>query len=1231
MKISLSAKISFFAALLTLFTATAVGYVVYHGGNELLIEQAMNDVSRDLERQGFKMTAKIEALEADVSFLTRTPPIQALIRTKDGSVDTIDNSSTQDIWKKRFASILKSLLEEKPQYLQAQYIGIADEGKEIVRVDRDGNHIHRVREDRLQSRGQALYFQNTIKYKTGNIYVSPIELNKEQGKILKPFTPVLHVAMPIFDERNYDIFGIIIIKLDMKHVFLESQSSAPKGSQLYITNNKGDFLIHSDMKKAFGFEFDKTYKIQDDYPELASIFDTSDIDWVSGDTSISLTKDDKALKFLKVSFDMLDQNHFAGFALETPYEVVIAQALALRNRSIILSLVLIVCSMAIGLFMAGYITRPIRKIIIAAESFAKGQYDGVDLPLKSKDEIGRLAHTLKSMAEQIEARTEEIKINEERSLSIINASIDTIITIDEKGIIQSFNSAGEEMFGYSAKDVIGQNVKILMPDPHSHQHDGYLHNYLDTGEKKIIGIDREVEALKKDGSVFPINLAVGELSVGEQRMFVGSIRDITDRKEIEAKIQKYTTELEASKLEAENANHMKSEFLAMISHEIRTPMNGILGVTDLLLETPLSAKQLNYAKTVSNSADSLLTIINDVLDFSKIEAGKMELEEIPFDLMTLSEDVAILLAVRAKDTALELVLRYKPGTPQHLIGDPGRIRQVICNLIGNALKFTKKGYIILTIEECDDGKNAPAGRKYLKVSVEDTGIGIPKDAQEKIFDKFSQVDTSTTRKYGGTGLGLSICQAMAKSMNGEVGFESEEGKGSTFWFTMALAEDTAEHTPLPAPEVLKGLKVMIVDDIEANKILLEEYLTGTLGMICETGLEVDVVLSRLRQATKDGENFDLVLMDYLMPDTNGVELTKKITTDKDIADMPVIMLSSGGVEGGDLSEEGVGFSGFMTKPLRIRDMTQLFAYICDEYHNKGNKDVFATLDDLNPGRSAALEYRNIKFKQPKILLAEDSRVNQTFALEVLESVGCLPELAVNGKQAVKMAKEGKFDLILMDCEMPEMDGFEATSAITKMKENGSIPEAPIVALTAHDSSKTYKKCFESGMCDYVGKPMRKNQLLRVLAKWLPDFIEKQADESFKGKHVLLVEDNHTNQMMAEEMLEEFGFKITVARNGKLAVEAVEKESDKFDVILMDCQMPKMDGFEATRLICAMKEDGKVSKNLPIIALTANAMKDARDKCIEAGMDDYLSKPVRKEELRRSLEKWILKEKTGDSE
>lgn len=710
------------------------------------------------------------------------------------------------------------------------------------------------------------------------------------------------------------------------------------------------------------------------------------------------------------------------------------------------------------------------------------------------DEVGKPYKIVKFVADITNRKAAEAALREReaRISAIVDATVDGMILIDDKGVVQTFNPACEKIFGYSASDVIGKNVKMLMPDPYRVEHDGYLKNYHQTGQKKVIGIGREVSGQREDGSVFPLELSVVEISGDGKKLYSGILRDITERKTAQEKLKRFAEEmeiknkeLESAREQADHANKMKSEFLATMSHEIRTPMNGIIGMTELLLGSQLNAKQREYIHTVMSSAEVLLTIINDILDFSKIESGKMEIESIPFDFRSLLEETCDLMSVKSREKGVELVFRYIPGVVSSVVGDPIRIRQLVMNLVGNAIKFTEKGRILIAVEQlpsqAKDHKNV-----ILKVSVSDTGIGIPKDMQDKLFEKFAQLDTRTTRKYAGTGLGLAITKQLVNLMGGEIGFESEEGKGSTFHFTMhlqAFGEQLVEdykHSIIN----LKGVRVLIVDDLKDNLLILKEQLEY-IGMKCVCFLDSKEALDYMLKAKEEGNPVQVALIDYLVPGMNGEELAKEIKAkDSPIKDTPLILFTALGGYNFFKRFASEGVSAFLSKPIHIGLLMKTISQVLQSWQDGGNGGIL-TVDTVRTFE----EKVGVMFSNLHVLVVEDNLVNQLVATKMLESMGVKVSTAVNGKEAVDRVLKSHFDLIFMDCQMPVMDGFEASRIIKGMKESQLIDDISIIALTANAMKGDRERCLEVGMSDYITKPIRKEDLINAIRKWVPTVSE----------------------------------------------------------------------------------------------------------------------------------------------
>jgi two-component system sensor histidine kinase/response regulator len=672
--------------------------------------------------------------------------------------------------------------------------------------------------------------------------------------------------------------------------------------------------------------------------------------------------------------------------------------------------------------------------------------------------------------------------SEKRTRLIVDSAYDAYVAMDANGLIIDWNRQAELIFGWPREEAINRPLhELIIPLSYRAAHVAGVQNFLATGKGPLLNRRVEVPAVRRDGSEFPVEITVSPIRYGSEWIFSAFLHDITERKQAEA-------ELRLARDAAEAASQAKSEFLANMSHEIRTPMNAIIGLTELLLDTPLNVEQRDYLETVKKSADALLSVINDILDFSKIEAGKLELEYSPFDLRDSLGDTLNTLALRAHQKGLELACHIAPEVPETVIGDSVRLRQILINLVGNAIKFTERGEVVVDVQLYGDrsvaetvgwaergeahqgrigGLEDPAQPTILHFSVRDTGIGIPKDKQNMIFDAFAQADGSTTRRYGGTGLGLAITSRLVQRMGGRVWVESEPGQGSTFRFTARFARHGAllGRPVQQEPGRLRGVSVLVVDDNATNRFILAEML-GQWHMRPTTVANAAAAMEALESACRSGEPFTLVLLDAQMPEVDGFMLAERIHAHPDLAGATVMMLSSAcqPLEARRCRE--LGLAAYLTKPIKQTELSRA---------------ILAALGSPEARPQPPSPPRARQGRALRLLLAEDNLVNQKLAVRLLEKQGHSVVVAANGREAVEAVERQPFDLVLMDVQMPEMDGFEATAAI-RQAECGTGRHLPILAMTAYAMKGDRERCLASGMDGYVSKPVQGSELADMINK-----------------------------------------------------------------------------------------------------------------------------------------------------
>jgi len=1007
-KFTIAQKLSLSSVLLVLLSAGVVGGLFYDKTTTLLVERALEDVSEKVRDAGDMLKTIITTHDEDVLFLASTPPIQGILRAQSAGGYDEQGQSSSTTWVKRLEAIFQSQLRRKSAYLSIRYIDAR--GQELVVVSRRDQEIISLSGEQLQNKARRTYVSETLKLPAGSVYVSEMNLNREFGKITLPRQEVIRSATPVYDEKTSGLAGLVTITAEVgsKLRTIQSRVRSASDSEIYITNDSGDYLLHPELDKAYGFELDKKFRIQDDFPQLANLFMSND-----RNPQVTLKSESadgwQVMNFTKISFDANNPKRFIAVVITRDYSDIVAEQSKLLDDVVLWALLLVIVGAGSGVLFSVGLTRPIKQMTQVMDDYIHQRDTKETMPVNLNNEIGVMARIYQILIGQVEEahsdlaemniklearvaeRTQALEISEIHQRSIVENIVDGVITIDDKGTVASFNPAASNIFGYSAEQVTGRNIKMLMPEPYTSEHDGYLRNYLSTGEKKVIGIGREVVGQRKDGSTFPMELAVSEMQINGERMFTGIVRDITERKKIE---------------------NMKSEFISTVSHELRTPLTSIRGALGLVLgrsADQLSDKARNMLEMANRNSERLTLLINDILDLEKIESGRLEFDFAIVDLVSLArralEDNEGYAQTHQVKLQLDTMLDVAP-----VWCDEHRLLQVFANLISNAVKYSPRdGQVEISVSAHEGG---------YRVAVRDHGKGIPEEFHGRIFQRFAQADSSDTREKGGTGLGLSITKAIVEFHKGNIGYESEPDKGTEFHFDLP---SPAQASLQENPEEATGIRVLICEDNADVAAILAEMLKSA-------AVVSDIATTAEAARTLLGKHaYRLLLLDLTLPDADGLQFLQELRATSTTAELPVIVVS-GRAEDGRIAFKGdaVTVVDWLQKPI---DEARLKRALHEALHRTERPRILHVEDDLDiiQVTQALLEGMADVSHVPSLIDARQRLATQDFDLVILD-------LALADGSGLELLDElkGRCPVVIFSVHIPDREvSAQVTAALTK--------------------------------------------------------------------------------------------------------------------------------------------------------------------------------------------------------
>lgn len=895
-------KIILFGIIICLITGGIISTYSFSQNIDHLFDIKVTEEENNINIFAKNIQGRIDELKSDVLFIGSTPPIEGILRaSSNNGIDPNDNS-TLDLWKSRLATIFKELLFAKPNYSQVRYIGVEDEGLEIVRFDRYRGKVFQVEERNLQKKSGEYYFDEAINTGANKIYLSKFSLNREHGKISYPLQMVIRSAMPVYKNAESP-FGFIIINSDFTSIFNELKDISRYSGAYFIANNEEQILLST---------------IENDSSSLPlTIKEIKNLSWEKRNfpgTFLANFKN-KILIRKKISYNELNPSEYLSIYRVLDRSELMSSIRADLTNIIILLFTLIVISLSLAFLFSRKLTRPLEKLMNLTRDIQAGKkIDFDEMKVESNDEIGKLTKTLLNLSKDIVVKNHHLTSQKEAVDSFA-----IVVETDINGKITYVNDKFVEISQYSIEELIGRDHRIIKSGYHSKEFFKVLWTTIKSGH-----IWRgEIKNKAKDGSYYWVDTTIYPVKdeLNQLQKFVAIRYDVTERKRVEE-------ELKAATAEANKASEVKSSFLANMSHEIRTPLNGIIGFSNLLLDKKLEGDVRDEVQLIKDCSEGLLTVINDILDFSKIEAGKLAIVNTSFDIREVVESTFSVFHNSFKKKKINFKINISDEMPKYVIGDSQRIRQILLNLIGNAVKFTpEEGEISLSLHKT----HLISDKKFnIQFSIKDNGVGIKKENQDKLFNAFEQEDSTTTKKFGGTGLGLSICQKLVHLMNGKIWFESEYGKGTIFYFSL-ITEQSNDflNMTMAEPKLIvndasknkRKYKILVAEDIKINQKVLKGYLK-------KVGQEDITFVENGELAVKAIENtkYDIVFMDIQMPVMDGYEATRKIRQNGH-KNLVIAGLSANAFEEDAAYAREVGMNLYLSKPINMEKINQALEYL----------------------------------------------------------------------------------------------------------------------------------------------------------------------------------------------------------------------------------------------------------------------------------------------------------------